>query len=689
MSKENGIPAYLEKIRNIGIIAHIDAGKTTLTERILFYTDKIHRLGEVHDGTATMDFMPEEQERGITISSACTTCEWNGHSISIIDTPGHVDFTIEVERSLRVLDGAIGVFCAVAGVEPQSETVWRQSEKFGVPKLAFINKIDRTGADFQAALQAMRVRLYANPLPLTIPLPGDDASRGTASSVIDLITLEEVHFDQPSQGRFIQRRPVREEHAAYAAEQREIMLERLAESDDEFFTIFLSSEAAPGNIRPAIRRATLKRAVVPVFAGSALRNVGVQLLLDGVCAYLPSPADITVPQGLDASSEKRVAIAPSPSAPFSALVFKVIMEGSRKFSLLRIYAGSVEEGESCRNVTAQKDERFSKIYRMHAGRRDTIEKARAGELVAAVGLRTARTGDTLSDPGHPYLLENIATYRPVISLALEPKNTEEGSRLDEVLERILLEDPTLSVEQDESTGQRILSGMGELHLEVVLERISREYGVRPRVGNPQVVHQETVGKSASGSGEFDRELGEQEHYGYVTVRISPEERGAGNQIFWAPELEAQLQSWSKSWTDAARQGVVDSLQSGVINGFPVEDVCVTITELKRREGASSPAGYHMAAVAAVKQALQNAAPVLLEPIMEVEITVAEAFVGACISLLGARGGKVENMTDAAGQKVIQAFAPLRGLFGFSTALRSATQGRAGLLMRFERFDRMS
>ncbi len=689
MSKENGIPAYLEKIRNIGIIAHIDAGKTTLTERILFYTDKIHRLGEVHDGTATMDFMPEEQERGITISSACTTCEWNGHSVSIIDTPGHVDFTIEVERSLRVLDGAIGVFCAVAGVEPQSETVWRQSEKFGVPKLAFINKIDRTGANFQAVLNAMRTRLHANPLPLTIPLPGDDDSQGTASSVIDLITLEEVHFDQPSQGRFIQRRPVQEEHAAYAAEQREIMLERLAESDDEFFTIFLSGEAAPGNIRPAIRRATLKRTVVPVFAGSALRNVGVQLLLDGVCAYLPGPTDIDAPQGLDASSEKRVTIAPSLSAPFSALVFKVIMEGSRKFSLLRIYAGSVKEGDSCRNVTAQKDERFSKIYRMHAGRRDTIEKARAGELVAAVGLRTARTGDTLSDPNHPYLLENIATYRPVISLALEPKNTEEGSRLDEVLERILLEDPTLSVEQDESTGQRILSGMGELHLEVVLERISREYGVRPRVGNPQVVHQETAGKSASGSGEFDRELGEQEHYGYVTVHISPEERGAGNRILWAQELEPQLQSWSKSWIDAARQGVVDSLQSGVINGFPVEDVCVTITELKRREGASSPAGYHMAAVAAVRQALQNAAPVLLEPIMEVEITVAESFVGACISLLGARGGKVENMTDAAGQKVIQAFAPLRSLFGFSTALRSATQGRAGLLMRFERFDRMS
>lgn len=711
--------AYLERIRNIGIIAHIDAGKTTLTERILFYSDKIHRLGEVHDGTATMDFMPEEQERGITISSACTTCEWNNHSISLIDTPGHVDFTIEVERALRVLDGAVGVFCAVGGVEPQSETVWRQSEKFEVPKLAFINKIDRPGADFFAALEAMRARLGAVPLPLTVPLPADESPE----SIIDLITLEEVHFEQADQGRCLSRRALAAEHLSWAEEQRERMLETLAECDEEFFTIFLSGQAVAANIRPAIRRATLARALVPVYAGSALRNIGVQLLMDGICDYLPGPLDIAPPRCVNPADGREIELVPDPDGPLAALVFKVVMEGSRKYSFLRIYSGSVKEGDTCRNPTARAakpipaqqatgddatpvqtagaachavssaargmEERFSKIYRMHAGRRDSLDVARAGELVAAVGLRSVRTGDTLSSADFPYVLENISTYRPVISLALEPKNAEEGTRLDEVLERLLLEDPTLNAEQDEATGQRIVSGMGELHLEVVLERIAREYGIRPRVGNPQVVHQESVVAEGEGTGEFDRELGDQHHYGYVSVRVSPAKRGSGVVVQWADDCAATVANWPKPLLDAIDQGVSASLQSGVKSGFPVDDVVLTILDARRRDGVSTPAGYHMAAMAAVKQALGNASPVLLEPIMSVEISVVESFVGAAISLLGARGGKVENMTENAGQKLVQAYAPLRNLFGFSTALRSATQGRAGLLMRFERFDRMS
>lgn len=674
-------PHNLALLRNIGIIAHIDAGKTTLTERILFYTQKIHRMGEVHDGTATMDFMPEEQERGITITSACTTCAWGPYTINIIDTPGHVDFTIEVERSLRVLDGAIGVFCAVGGVEPQSETVWRQSEKFAVPKLAFINKLDRMGADFEAVLEAMKSRLGVLPLPLIIPIGQGEDFEG----IIDLITMKRFEFDDATQGREVRMHPVEGDDAVFAAVWRERLLETLAENDDVIVDRYLAGEElTPDEIRAAIRRATLARKLVPVFAGSALHNAGVQPLLDGVCDYLPSPLDAEPAKGLDRVEGRRVTVASDVNAPFSGLVFKVVMEGSRKLALVRIYSGKLTEGDSCRNVTREVTERVSKLFRLHAGRREQIEEAQAGDIVGVMGLRAARTGDTLTSPERLVLFENIAAYRPVISLAMEPRNTEEGEKLDEVIERLCLEDPTLAVEQDESTGQRILSGMGELHLEVVLERIRREYGLAPRVGNPQVVYQEAVTQPAEGTGEFDRELGDQLHYGFVALRVSPRRRDEGNRVRFGMSLEG----WPAAWTDAVAQGVVDSLQSGEVRGYPVQDVDVEVLELRRRDGSSSPAGYHMAAVAAVKAALPKAGPVLLEPIMSVEISVPEAHVGSCIGLLGARGGKVGNMFDRGGQKVVQALAPLGGLFGFSTSLRSATQGRAGLIMRFERFDRM-
>lgn len=677
--KQAQAPDDLRRVRNIGIIAHIDAGKTTLSERILFYSQRIHRMGEVHDGTATMDFMPEEQERGITIVSACTSCTWEGHRISLIDTPGHVDFTIEVERSLRVLDGAIGVFCAVGGVEPQSETVWRQSEKFAVPKLAFINKIDRVGADFSAVLEAMQERLAVVTLPLSIPLGQGDEFE----AIIDLVRMERMDFDEDSRGQDVVRSPLSANEAAYAMPWRERMLETLAEQDDLFVDMYLGGETITvSDIEQAVRRAVIARRLVPVFVGSALRNAGVQPLLDAVCAYLPSPLDTAAITAADGDGNKTIQLEADANAPFAGLVFKIIMEGSRKLALVRIYAGSLAEGDTCLNVGTGQQERAAKLYHMHADSRDAIAVAYAGDIVGVTGLRSARTGDTLTAPNHPLMLEQITSYRPVISLALEAGNADEAEKLDMVLERLTLEDPTLSVELDDATGQRILSGMGELHLDVVMERIHREYGLAPRSGNPQVVYQESVSQVGESAVEFDRMLGEKAHYGHVSVRISPRPRASGNEVrFVFPQ-----EHMPKVWLEAVEQGVEDSLQSGILGGYPVQDVAVEITGMDKREGVSSAPGYHMAAVAAVKEALQHAGSLLLEPIMAVEIAVPEGFVGASIGLLGGRKGRVETIITRGDMQTIRAVAPLRELFGFSTQLRSATQGRAGLVMSFAMFD---
>lgn len=666
-----------QAVRNIGVIAHIDAGKTTLTERMLFYTRRIHRMGEVHDGTATMDYLPEEQERGITITSACTTCEWDGTTINIIDTPGHVDFTIEVERSLRVLDGAVGVFCAVGGVEPQSETVWRQSEHFGVPKIAFINKMDRIGADFSAVLRALETRLGAVPLPLVVPV----GAAGTFSGLIDLITRERLNFDPADQGRTWTRSPLSDEDAAIADRWREPMLDRLAENDDRFFEQYLGGEYAEEDIRAAIRRATLSRRLTPVLCGSALRNTGVQPLLDAVKAYLPSPEDVPPARAHNPADGTDMTIPCATTAPLAGLVFKVMMDGGRKLALVRLYAGKLREGDSCRNVTRATDERISRLYRLHADHREQLEEAGAGDIVAVIGLRSAHTGDTIGVPGSSFLLESIDAYQPVISLALEPRNADEGKTLDEALARFTLEDPTLTVATDEGSGHRIISGMGELHLDVVLERIRREYGIAPRVGNPQVIRRETPTRTASADGEFDRELGKETHIGAVSLTVSPLPRGTGNHVrlvFDASLLPAASR-------EAVEQGVENALQSGPVSGYPMQDVAVDVTAMPRREG-STAAGYHMAAGIALRTALEAAAVTTLEPLMFVEITAPEANLGPAISLFGTRGGRVENIIDRAGLKVVQGLAPLSKLFGFSTDLRSATQGRAGLVMRFERFD---
>jgi len=672
-------------LRNIGIIAHIDAGKTTFSERILFYSDVIHRMGEVHEGAATMDFMPEEQERGITIASACITCLWQGHTINLVDTPGHVDFTVEVERCLRVLDAAVGIFCAVGGVEPQSETVWRQADEFGIPRLAVVNKLDRPGASFAAVLEAMRERLGANPVAVTIPLgEGEDFA-----AILDLVRREKLTFDSTALGKRIERTPFTPEEAAFVAPWREALLDALTMEDDALLDLCLSGQdPAPELLDAALRKGTLARHFVPVFAASALRNMGVQPVLDAVCRYLPGPGDVPSAQAqvLEGKDEgTREAVPSDPEAPVCALVFKVVMNGGRKTVFIRLYSGTLREGDTLINAATGKKERVMRLYRLHAEQRENLDSARAGDIVAVQGIKEARTGDTLISSGKRLLLEPLRAWRPVISLAFEPKNTEEGERLDAALETFSAEDPTLSVEMNEATGQRIVSGMGELHLEVLVDRMKREWNIAPRVGNPQVVCRETISGQGHGVGAFERELGGQAHYGLVAVDVMPRPRSTGIEVLFAPGA-AEPSEWHASLVRAAEQGVRDACYSGP-QGYPVEDVSITITQLGRGPGGlATPPGMHMAAQQAVRHALENAGPLMLEPVMQVDISVPENFLGAVVSLFGSRGARVEGIDDRAGLKQIRALAPMRGLFGFATALRSATQGRAGLMMQFVRFD---
>ncbi|MFR3975291.1 MAG: elongation factor G [Desulfovibrio sp.] len=673
------------KLRNIGIIAHIDAGKTTLTERILFYTRKIHRMGEVHEGTATMDFMPEEQERGITITSACTTCHWKDRVINIIDTPGHVDFTIEVERCLRVLDGAVGVFCAVAGVEPQSETVWRQSEQFGVPKLAFVNKMDRPGADFDRTVQAIRTRLGANAVPVTIPV----GSGADFSGVIDLIRAKVLSFSEDDEGMTVSESAPEGDLKEACSKARDHMLESLADVDDVFMEKYLEGSVTEDDIRSAMRRAVLARTFTPVLAGSALGNKGVQPLLDAICDFLPSPCDLPPVKGLDAKGES-VSVPLTEDGPFVGLVFKVVMEDGRKTAFLRVYSGRFDEGDSLTNVNRGKDDRVGRIYRLHADHREQLKSASAGDIVAVVGLRSAHTGETYAK-GIDVRLEAIESYAPVITLALEPRNADEGKVLDEALARYTEEDPTLLSHFDEETGMRTISGMGELHLDVTLERMRREYHISPRVGAPEVIMRETITGTGEGDCVFDRELGKVQHFGHVSVSVAPRPRGAGNTVkpgsFLPEDKIAAAKVIQKELLAAALEGATDALQSGDLTGYPVVDVAVTITGIERRDGVASEPGCRMAAAQALRQALAAASPVILEPVMNVTISCPEAELGSAISLFGTLGGKIDEMEDNSGQKVVHGTASLRKLFGFSTKLRSATQGRAGLVMSFSRFDR--
>ncbi len=675
----------MKNLRNIGIIAHIDAGKTTLSERILFYTRKIHRMGEVHDGTATMDFMPEEQERGITIAAAASTCRWKDWTLNLIDTPGHVDFTIEVERSLRVLDGAVGVFCAVGGVEPQSETVWRQSESFGVPKIAFVNKMDRVGANFSAVLDALHERLGATPAPVTVPLgEGPDFY-----AVADVISMKKLVFDEDSQGQNMEILPLEDDEKEQAQLWRDKLLETLGENDDAFMELYLEESFSEEDIHAAMKRATLARKVTPVLAGSALKNAGVQPLLDAVGRYLPSPLDVPAPHGTTVDGTKEKTLDISPDAPFCGLVFKVLMEGGRKTALVRIYSGRLKDGDVVRNTALGKDERVSRLFRMDADQQEQLAEASSGDIIAVLGLRSARTGDTVAAPGLDILLENLEEVKPVISMALEPRNAEEGKTLDEALARYSAEDPTLGVSQDEGSGDRIISGMGELHLEVVLERMRREYGISPRAGQPQVVARETVRAEAEGHGLFDRELGTVHHMGEVTLTMAPAGRDKGNTIAIADALahpSDPREAVPRALMDEVLQGISDSLLSGPQTGYPVQDVIVTVTAV-RKEGATA-AGCRMAASTAVRDAMEKARPTVLEPIMSVEIIAPEEALGSSISLFQNCGGKVEELGERGGMRYLSGMAPMRRLFGFSTALRSATQGRAGFTLRFRHYDSM-
>ena len=642
-------------------------------------------MGEVHEGTATMDFMPEEQERGITITSACTTCHWKDRVINIIDTPGHVDFTIEVERCLRVLDGAVGVFCAVAGVEPQSETVWRQSEQFGVPKLAFVNKMDRPGADFDRTVQAIRTRLGANAVPVTIPV----GSGADFSGVIDLIRAKVLSFSEDDEGMTVSESAPEGDLKEACSKARDHMLESLADVDDVFMEKYLEGSVTEDDIRSAMRRAVLARTFTPVLAGSALGNKGVQPLLDAICDFLPSPCDLPLVKGFDAKG-KSVSVPLTEDGPFVGLVFKVVMEDGRKTAFLRAYSGRFDEGDSLTNVNRGKDDRVGRIYRLHADHREQLKSASAGDIVAVVGLRSAHTGETYAK-GIGVRLEAIESYAPVITLALEPRNADEGKVLDEALARYTEEDPTLLSHFDEETGMRTISGMGELHLDVTLERMRREYHISPRVGAPEVIMRETITGTGEGDCVFDRELGKVQHFGHVSVSVAPRPRGAGNTVkpgsFLPEDKIAAAKIIQKELLTAALEGATDALQSGDLTGYPVVDVAVTITGIERRDGVASEPGCRMAAAQALKQALAAASPVILEPVMNVTISCPEAELGSAISLFGTLGGKIDEMEDNSGQKVVHGTASLRKLFGFSTKLRSATQGRAGLVMSFSRFDR--
>ncbi|MES0446601.1 MAG: elongation factor G [Desulfobacterales bacterium] len=670
----------INNIRNIGIIAHIDAGKTTVTERILYYTGRSHKIGEVHDGEAVMDWMPDEQERGITITSAVTTCHWKSSEIQIIDTPGHVDFTIEVERSLRVLDGAIGVFCAVGGVEPQSETVWRQADKYLVPKIAFINKLDRVGASFFGTVEMMKERLNANPLILQLPIGSEDDFAG----VIDLIKMKQTVWDDDTLGETYTTKDIPRDFIETAEEYREKLVETLAEVDDDIMEAYLSETLiAPESLLAAIRRATIDLKLVPVLCGSALKNKGIQPLLDAIVQFLPSPVDIPPIKGVHPDSGEIIECKANDNDPLAALIFKVSMIEGRKLSYVRIYSGKMNTKADTHNPSRKINEKLSRILRMHANKRERIDSAGAGSIVGVVGLKESSTGETLCSIDHPVLLEKMEFYEPVISVAVEPKTHADQEKLDEVFEKFLAEDPTLKLKKDEDTGQSILSGMGELHLEVIISRMQREFKTNVNVGKPQVVYRETIKKEGETSAVFDKEVAGQRHFGEVTLKLMPLERGAGNRF----KSEISDGTIPDIFIPAIKKGVMESLESGAYMGYPVVDVEAVLTGGSYKESLGTELAYTVSASMACKLALAKGEPFLLDPIMEVEVFVPEAFIGDVIGDLNSRSGKIGSIEHKTGAQVIKAIVPLSLMFGYSTSLRSATQGRGTFTMQFSHFDR--
>ena len=671
----------LSRTRNIGIIAHIDAGKTTVSERILFYTGRSYKMGEVHDGEAVMDWMPQEQERGITITSAVTTCSWQNHEIHIIDTPGHVDFTIEVERSLRVLDGAVVVFCAVGGVEPQSETVWHQADRYGVPKIAFINKMDRVGADYFATVRMMEKRFNSKPLPIQIPCGREETFRG----VVDLIRRQLVTWDNATLGLSFSYSDIPVDLLPEVERSREQMIEALAEIDDKFADQYLEGQdISAGEIVNAIRKATLSLKVVPVMCGSALRNKGIQPIMDAVVAYLPSPEDVPPIKGINPITNREEKRLSNQKEPLTALAFKIMQDEGRKLTYLRIYAGEIQAGQEVYNASKQKKEKIARLLKMHANKRERIEKAVAGELIAVMGLKDTTTGDTICDEGHPILLEPIDIYEPVISQAIEAKTPADQEKMFLALSKFMEEDPTLRVKYDDETAQTVISGMGELHLEIIIDRLIREFNTRVNVGQPRVVYRETIQKKAEIEGRFEKELGERKHFGHVRLALEPLNRGSGLEFI--RQIDGTV--IPEEYYGAIEEGIRESALSGCLEGHPVVDVRISLVGGGFREGEASALGYKVAASSAFKDGCAHADPMLLEPIMNVDIMTPSEFVGDVIGDIHARRGEIQAVSPKGNISEIRARVPLKALFGYSTDLRSATQGRAVFSMQFFRFDKI-
>jgi elongation factor G len=669
-----------DKLRNIGIIAHIDAGKTTVSERILYYTGRSYKIGEVHDGEAVMDWMQDEQERGITITSAVTTCQWKNHDIQIIDTPGHVDFTIEVERSLRVLDGAIGVFCAVGGVEPQSETVWRQADKYHVPKIAFINKMDRVGADFYSAVAMMEEKLNASPLIIQLPIGEEDNFAG----VIDLVNLKQILWDEDSLGAAFTVLDLTPELADEAAPHREKLLETLAETDDGIMEAYLAEEEIPADmVYAAIRKATIALDLVPVMCGSALRNKGIQPLLDAICDFLPGPADIPSINGVHPETGDTVSCPHREKCPLAALIFKVSMAEGRKLSYVRVYSGKLKAGTDIYNPLRNVSEKLSRILKMHANKRERIDEAGPGSIVGIVGLKESSTGETLCDKDHPVVLEQMEFYEPVISIAVEPKTHADQEKFVQVLDKFVAEDPTLTVREDPDTGQTILSGMGELHLEVIISRMQREFKTSVNVGKPQVVYRETIQSEASGSAVFDRDVAGKHLFAGVNITARPLDRGQGVRF----RSEVTEDVIPEIFISHIEKSVMDSLDTGPLMGYPVVDLEIVLTGGAYKDTLTTELAYTVSTSMAVKDALESAGPFLLEPMMNVEVFVPESFMGEVIGDLNSRGGKIGAIEHKHGLQVIRSTMPLSKMFGYSTTLRSATQGRGTFTMQFSHFDK--
>ncbi len=672
----------LEKTRNIGIMAHIDAGKTTTTERILYYTGRSYKIGEVDEGTATMDWMVQEQERGITITSAATTCFWRDCRINIIDTPGHVDFTVEVERSLRVLDGAVAILDAVAGVEPQTETVWRQADKYRVPRIAYVNKMDRTGADFYRSVAMVRERLGAVPVPVQIPLGKEDSFVG----VIDLVEQVAIVWEEESLGQNFTHQEIPPDHREMAREYREKMIEALAEVDDTLMEKYLEDgKISPDEITAALRAGTIAMKLVPVLCGASFRNKGVQPLLDAVVSYLPSPLDIPPVQGINPETRENEVRLPGDDEPFSALAFKIMNDpyvGQLVF--LRVYSGTLRSGSHVYNSTKEKKERVGRLLRMHANKREEIEAVAAGDIAGAVGLKFTTTGDTLSDPRYPIVLEPMEFPEPVIAVAIEPKTKTDEEKLGLALSRLALEDPTFKVTVDSETSQTLISGMGELHLEIIVDRLLREFKVEANVGKPEVAYRETIRQTAEAQGRFIRQTGGRGQYGDVWLEVAPLPPGQGF-VFESKIVGGTI---PREFIPAVEKGVREAQETGVLAGYPMADVKATLTDGSYHEVDSSEMAFKIAGSMAFKEACRKAKPVLLEPLMQVEVVVPEEYMGAVVGDLNSRRGRVQAMDTRAGSQVIRATVPLAEMFGYATDLRSMTQGRATYTMQFARYEEL-